>query len=454
MDRFHQAIAIAICISASHGAFAQQQTEIDELRQRVQQLEDQLNQAETTATTPKPVAPTSAMPSGNAFNPAISLILDAKYRNFQLDPDSYQIGGFVPPTGHGHEAGHGSGPGERGFGLDESELTISANIDPYFLGYFTAAFTDGEVEVEEAYIQNSGFVTGLVVKAGRYFSGIGYSNEQHPHAWDFSDMPLVYKVFMGGNLAEDGLQLRYLAPTATFIEFGVEGGRGSAFPGSERNKNGVNAGALFVHLGGDIGFSNSYRVGASWRETTAAEREYDDTDSGGTDIENVFSDLKSQTWGVDFVWKWAPDGNAKQRNFKLQAEYFQRMEEGQLGYDFDDVTGTFTQQGTYSSKQSGWYAQAVYQFMPRWRTGLRYDKLDSGEMNYVPVADGSITRDDLQLLREHKPERITVMVDFSTSEFARFRLQYAEDKARFDETDQQIVLQYIVSLGAHGAHKF
>jgi hypothetical protein len=46
------------------------------------------------------------------------------------------------------------------------------------------------------------------------------------------------------------------------------------------------------------------------------------------------------------------------------------------------------------------------------------------------------------------------MVDFSTSEFARFRLQYARDEARFDATDDQIVLQYIISLGAHGAHKF
>ena len=30
----------------------------------------------------------------------------------------------------------------------------------------------------------------------------------------------------------------------------------------------------------------------------------------------------------------------------------------------------------YSSAQSGWYAQAVYQFMPAWRTGYRYDQLE------------------------------------------------------------------------------
>jgi hypothetical protein len=46
------------------------------------------------------------------------------------------------------------------------------------------------------------------------------------------------------------------------------------------------------------------------------------------------------------------------------------------------------------------------------------------------------------------------MVDWSPSEFSRVRLQYAQDKARSDATDNQVFLQYIVSLGAHGAHKF
>ena len=92
--------------------------------------------------------------------------------------------------------------------------------------------------------------------------------------------------------------------------------------------------------------------------------------------------------------------------------------------------------------------------MPRWRAGIRYDQLDSGTLDYGPITDGSITRDDLQLLREHKPERTTVMVDFSSSEFARFRLQFAQDKARFGQTDNQVIFQYVVSLGAHGAHKF
>ena len=50
-------------------------------------------------------APATAIP--NAFNPAISLILDGQYRNLQRDPSSYKIGGFIPG---GDEVGPGMKP--------------------------------------------------------------------------------------------------------------------------------------------------------------------------------------------------------------------------------------------------------------------------------------------------------------------------------------------------------
>jgi hypothetical protein len=46
------------------------------------------------------------------------------------------------------------------------------------------------------------------------------------------------------------------------------------------------------------------------------------------------------------------------------------------------------------------------------------------------------------------------MLDYSPSEFSRLRLQFARDKARRDEADNQIMLQYVMSLGSHGAHAF
>jgi hypothetical protein len=54
----------------------------------------------------------------------------------------------------------------------------------------------------------------------------------------------------------------------------------------------------------------------------------------------------------------------------------------------------------------------------------------------------------------HHPERWSLMTDFSPSEFSRFRLQFNRDQVLDGDTDHQIVLQYILSLGPHGAHQF
>jgi hypothetical protein len=45
------------------------------------------------------------------------------------------------------------------------------------------------------------------------------------------------------------------------------------------------------------------------------------------------------------------------------------------------------------------------------------------------------------------------MVDWSNSEFSRLRLQYTRDEAGLTD-DDQFGLQYILSIGAHGAHTF
>ncbi len=425
--------------------------EIDSIKDgyetRIRQLEQRLEKAEQGAGTAKPAATAQSVPaSANAFNPAISLILGGQFNNLQRDPETYQIGGFIP-------GGDEIGPGNRSFNLGESELTVSANIDPYFSGFFVMAVTpENEVEVEEGYVQNTGFVPGVTLKFGRFLSAFGYLNEIHAHAWDFVDAPLVHQAFFGGQLKEDGLQARWLAPTPVFLEFGLETGRGANFPGSDRNKNGVNSGMIFAHVGDDVGISNSYRFGASYRVTHAQDRPYDDLDSLGNAVTNAFTG-DSKMWGMDFVWKWAPNGNTVDRNFKFQAEYMHREEDGSLTFDTEGaVTGPLND--SYKSKQSGWYVQGAYQFMPRWRVGLRYEELDSGIPGIGLVNSAALTAADFPRIAQNDPKRTTAMIDFSPSEFSRFRLQFARDEARFNESDNQVFLQYIMSLGAHGAHKF
>jgi hypothetical protein len=436
------AIAAAFALPAS--AFAADDAEIQKMREDIKALQDRLDKAESPAPSVAPAAAAAAAPaSANAFNPAISLILVGQYSNLQQDPQTYQIGGFIPGSDE-------IGPGKRSFNLGESELTISANIDPYFSGYFVLAVTpENSAGVEEGYVQNTGSISGATIKFGRFFSGFGYINEIHAHAWDFVDLPLVHQAFFGGQLKEEGIQARWLAPTPIFAELGFETGRGANFPGSERNKNGANSGMLFAHVGDDVGFSNSYRIGGSYRVTRAQDRTYEDFDSAGAAVTNAFTG-DSKMWGVDLVWKWSPNGNTVDRNFKFQAEYLRRIEDGSLAFD----TAGANLADTYHSSQSGWYMQGAYQFMPRWRVGLRYEQLNSGTPDIGLVTSGARTAADFPLLAQNDPKRSTAMIDFSPSEFSRLRLQFSRDEARFNEPDNQIFLQYVMSLGTHGAHKF
>jgi hypothetical protein len=92
--------------------------------------------------------------------------------------------------------------------------------------------------------------------------------------------------------------------------------------------------------------------------------------------------------------------------------------------------------------------------MPQWRVGLRYDRLDSGRANIGLVSSGVLSAADFPILQSARPSRASAMVDYSLSEFSRLRLQFAADRSNPGSTDRQLYLQYIMSLGAHGAHSF
>jgi hypothetical protein len=445
---------LALALSAPLAALAQSPSEIESLRQeiaamrasyeqRLQALEQKLKAAEAAipanaaatappAPAPAPaVAPVAAAATGgaNAFNPAISLILSGTYGHTSQDPERYWLSGFALP------ANAEVGPVGRGFSLAESELGFAANIDPWWSGAANIALAaDNSVSVEEAYVQTTTLGHGLTLKAGRYFSGIGYLNAQHSHTWDFVDNPLAYQAFLGTQFGDDGLQVRWLAPTDLFLEVGAEVGRGRPFPGSNTAQNGAGATALYAHAGGDVGESNSWRTGVSLLDAKAADQALVATGAQGLTTTTRFFTGTNRVWIADAVWKWAPNGNATRTNFKLQGEYLRATRDGQLA----DSGGAPVSLGT---AQSGWYVQGVYQFIPRWRVGLRTERLDSG-------SPSALTE------KAYRPSKNSLMVDFSPSEFSRVRLQLGRDFSRAGLPDNQLYLQYQMSLGAHGAHTY
>jgi hypothetical protein len=382
-----------------------------------------------------PAAPTGGI---SAFNPAISAVLQGTYANLSKDPSKYTLAGFAPS---GDIA-----PAPRSFSIAESELALSASVDDKFYGNLIFSLTpENTVSVEEAYGVYTAAPYGIAPKFGRFLSSVGYLNDQHQHAWDFYDAPLVYQAFLGGQYQNNGLQVKWVAPTDLFVELGAEIGSGESYPGNSRNKNGTGNGNAYVHVGGDIDASNSWRAGLSYLQTAAKDREYSHLDLAGNDAQLAFTG-KSKLAIADFVWKWSPNGNALERNFKLQGEYFWRRENGDLTFDDDGALG-LTQTGAYRSDQNGFYVQGVWQFMPAWRVGVRYDWLNPGSVDYG--SNGAYFGNT-----SFNPQRTAVMLDWTPSEFSRFRVQFQQAKLRPDFTDNEIFVQYILTLGAHGAHNF
>ncbi|MBA2963663.1 MULTISPECIES: hypothetical protein [Ramlibacter] len=382
----------------------------------------------------------SPTPTARASPPPLleaSLILSGQYTHTSRDPADYRIRGFpLPPTAE-------IGPGTRGFSLAESELGLTANIDPWFRGFAAIAFTpDNQVSVEEAYVQTTSLGQGLTLKAGRFFSSVGYLNAQHAHTWDFVDAPLAYQAMLGRQFGDDGVQLAWLAPTDQFFEIRAELGRGRSFPGTDTNRNGAGMAAVSAHSGGDIGDSHSWRAGLSFLRARADNQDLAAFDSVGNPITNAFTG-NTRVWVADAVWKWAPNGNPSRQNFKLQAEYLYSTRDGSVVVD---TTG-LASPGNFRASQSGWYLQGLYQFMPRWRVGLRTERLNPGVPDYGANAG-------LVGLDSGNPTKQTLMLDWSPSEFSRWRLQAAQDRARPGDPDWQWTVQYQMSLGAHGAHSY
>ena len=379
--------------------------------------------------TPPPPAASVAAPgglgrpaaSGSAFNPEIGVVLDGRYSAFSKDPGTFIIPGFM--------LGGEAGPGPRGFALGESELNFSANVDQHLYAAATIAFErEGEVSVEEAFVQSTSLPWGFTAKGGRFFGGFGYLNSKHRHVWDFADVPLPYQAFLGGQFGDDGVEVRWVAPIDLFLEVGGAVSRGDAFPAGGAANRGVGAWNVFAHLGDDINDSSSYRLGAALLQARAHDRSSDGD-------ANLFTGV-SNTGIFDAVYTWAPNGNPVETNLKLQAEYFLRQERGMFNAT------------DFINHEQGFYAQAVYQFMPRWRAGVRYDRVWAQPIE--PTFAGT-TLDNFS----HIPKRYAAMLDYSTSEFGRFRLQYNRDESRLDnDIDHQVILQYTVSFGAHPAHAY
>jgi len=434
-------------------ARAQPASQPDDATTREQRLEQRIEKLEQAAAerTPPP-APTQSTASAfvqNLFNPDISLIGDVALAATNLDDsaaESLAVPGYLERTEREGKL--------LGFNFNYLELAFNAAVDPYFDFSGVVTVESGGVDVEEMFIDTRQLPFGLQLRVGKFLSAFGRLNGMHKHYWDFYDAPLVYEAFIGGEgLKNPGLRVSWTAPVDFLLQINAEVYQGVFDESPTFNAIGydltttdgkeVSAKAPFVpalYVGSiktsfDFG-DHVFLLGGSvmYGHSTQTSIEGEATDM-------AFSAPGTVLYDAELTYKYLI---SSYRSIAWQTEYLGRLSSGQLALASDGLLHHEDKQ------QGGLYSQLVWRFDEpgQWRVGVRFDLLAQNSV----VVDGDRQQFD------NLPARYTGMLEYSPTEFSRFRLQYSYDRSRDLEERQQdvheVMLQVNFAVGPHGAHSF
>ncbi len=153
-------------------------------------------------------------------------------------------------------------------------------MDPYFNLYATIPVSEEGVELEEAYVVATSLPAGFQAKGGRFKSNFSRLDAQHPHVWDFADIALPYRAFLGdeGLGGDNGVQLTCLPSLPFYLLLGgeaLQGNNGSNLFGEDA-QDAPHAFSLFAKGSFDTGEHSSSISGpisfSARRERTAWSR--------------------------------------------------------------------------------------------------------------------------------------------------------------------------------------
>jgi hypothetical protein len=402
----------------------QQQKNLSDLKQEIEQQKSQGSPQAPTASTSAPKA--SGLFGGSAFtNPNISMVLDTFAYESNLSNLELQNQGIPGFTTNGLEW-------KNGFNLDAAELFLFSPVDPYSNMYVNLPFTEDGVEIEEAYIVTTALPEGWQAKIGKFKSNFSRIDAQHPHAWDFFDIALPYRAFLGdeGLGGEKGVQLTWLPVLPIYTQMGVEvlQGENDLLFGQNAHE-GPHAFSFFVKSSIDTSDYSTLYFGPSVL--------FGKTDSTSI-LPGVEVEGNSALYGLEAVWKWKP---ASREALTVQTEYLLLT---QSGNTMDPTTQAVLE--PLRRKQDGFYIQTIYR-KNRWGIGARYDVLN--------LFSDRFELSGVQQNFDGRPHRETASLEYNPSEFTRVRLQLAHDQSDpSGRTNNEAILQLNLSIGAHPAHSF
>ena len=317
-----------------------------------------------------------------------------------FNPDIAVIGNFLGAVGK-----NSVNPSPV-FDLNEAEATFQAVVDPYARADFFFAFSPEGVEIEEGFLTLPTLPGGLLAKLGKMKQQVGKANTQHAHALPWVDQPLANINLLGGEegLADSGISVsKLIANPWIFLEATGEvyQGNSGVFQSHERSDVSWVARLRGYH---DLGESTNLDVGASFAR-------------GNND---VGPDFNTNVFALDATFRYRPLQRAIYKRFLGRTELFWSRRQQQ-----DGTVPAF-----------GMYLFGEYQFARRWFGGARYDWSERAVDASLRDTGGSL------------------MVTFWPSEFSQVRGQYRYTSYAEGVKANEALIQFLFSIGAHGAHVF
>ena len=360
--------------------------------------------APAAATTGQTQAPEVAVPAGAAGaggpSGALPVYGNASAMSKIFNPDIAVIGNFVGA------AGRNEIDPRPVMQLDEAEVSLQAVVDPYARADFFLAASPEGLEIEEGFLTFPTLPGGLLMKVGKLKAQFGKANTLHSHVLPWVDQALVVKNLLGGEegLNDSGISVsKLILNPVLFLEATGEiyQGQNDLFTSSKRGHL-----AYVGRLRGyrDVTEGTNLDVGTSFA--------YGHNDAG--------DDLTTRVIGIDATVRYRPLRRAIYRRFLGRTELMW----SRRGEAAGDV------------QSFGMYGSADYQFARRWFAGARYDW---SERAY----DSSLVDKGPSLLLTYWP-----------SEFSQIRGQYRRTRYAEGVNSNELLFQFLFSIGAHGAHAF
>jgi len=388
--------------------------QLQALQQKVASLEAAAAQrpaAETQPATPPPtgVPPTAPPPAvetpagaAGAGGPAGTLPVYGNTSALSkiFNPDIAVIGNFVGA------AGKNSVDPLPAMQLQEAEVSLQAIVDPYARADFFLSASPEGLEIEEGFLTFPTLPGGVLMKVGKMKAQFGKVNTRHSHTLPWTDVPLPVKNLLGGDegLNDSGVSVsKLIVNPVLFLEATGEiyNGTNTLFTGYKRSDLSY-VGRLRGYR--DVTEATNLDVGTSFA--------YGHNDAG--------PDFTTRVYGVDATFRYRPLRRAIYKRFLARTELFWSRR--------DDAPGEESAFGAYVSGD--------YQFARRWFAGARYDFSDR-------AVDPSLRDKSGSLLLTYWP-----------SEFSQIRTQYRRTSYAEGVKANEVLFQFLFSIGAHGAHVF